>query len=1096
MRITGNIMAMNTHRSYGKANKKISLSAERLSSGCRINRAADDAAGLAISEKMRAQIRGLNMAARNTQDGISLIQTAEGALAEAHSILQRMNELAVQAASDTNEDFDRGQLDKEFQQLKGELDDIAMTTNFNNITLLDGSLSVGGPAGKNAYPAAASAAVPLSGVSNTVQAAFLAAPAALAAPVSGESPPESLTTVYVDLNDLAASGHTLTGGRLNLDGAYNYVLSGDTTSAGYDIIFSGNNGKGTLVITEGTKINGTLDIRLAGREGTCINNGEVKSVHLSVYESFFENGTTGKVSGGQISTGLGNAHIINKGTISVTSIGLFGGSSLENSGAIMVKNAEGSGLLRLIDDMTFVNTGTIEANKIELWYRTKTTNMGTLSATSTIDLMGLGVAYLENSGTLNGTITMRGDAHISNTAGGTIGGAVSVTESSTLENRGAANGKVTVTGNGKLYTSAGIAQLENSSSFKTMYIAAPDITNVPIFQPLDPGDKLPPKTSAGSLSFTSAMGNGTASGSLLIEQLIGGGTWVAVSDADYGNREVLAGETYRMSVVYDTTSYYDSKGIVMDTFTPDLYDVTTGGEQIAPTVSVEEKEVRYTTVVPVTGTPDPERFTIIDISLLHENQPLMITKSGNYRIIGQAKSGVSVSISYDVAGKIEIDSGAVLNDFSAGSNDIAVVNDGAIKGVVDIYGEFVNNGSIESLYIAIGPDSTFTNSADATINVTGNFMNYGTAFNYGKITGDVVHSYYTPDRNFINAGEIDGNVKVYSWGDFHSIFVNDGTIKQNVEIGEDMAPFDYGLMLNNGTVEGTITKRGSKEAVIFADSVDFGFDALPKLEAGEPITAPSAAEITLKYSISGVDMQKTLTGRWTVEEYTGGRWTEVAADGSARAKSGTQYRYTLEFEDGGAGGNVTVGADPTNPALVGYPRAEVKEGQVAPVVSLKNAGKTLVYEMTFSTSGAVPQPEPNHERSRGSAPLVLQVGATAGDMLTINIEGVSAMHLGLLDEDLSTIESSGRAITAVRGAIGKVSGQRGYLGALHNRLEHKLRNLKTSSENLQAAESRIRDADISAEMAEFTKATILAQAATAMLAQANANPQNVLSLLR
>ena len=140
MRIQNNIMAMNTHRQYGINNASIAKSTEKLSSGYRINRAGDDAAGLAISEKMRAQIRGLNMASKNSQDAISLVQTAEGALQETHNILQRMRELAVQSASDTNEQtIDRGALQAEFAQLKAEIDDIASKTRFNDQNIIDGT---------------------------------------------------------------------------------------------------------------------------------------------------------------------------------------------------------------------------------------------------------------------------------------------------------------------------------------------------------------------------------------------------------------------------------------------------------------------------------------------------------------------------------------------------------------------------------------------------------------------------------------------------------------------------------------------------------------------------------------------------------------------------------------------------------------------------------------------------------------------------------------------------------------------------------------------------------------------------------------------
>lgn len=141
MRINTNISAMNAQRQLGVNTNSGQSSIERLSSGLRINRAGDDAAGLAISEKMRAQISGLNQASRNAQDGISLVQTAEGALNETHSILQRMRELAVQAATDTNTNEDRQALQNEVNELTKEMTRIADTTEFNQQTLLDGSYS-------------------------------------------------------------------------------------------------------------------------------------------------------------------------------------------------------------------------------------------------------------------------------------------------------------------------------------------------------------------------------------------------------------------------------------------------------------------------------------------------------------------------------------------------------------------------------------------------------------------------------------------------------------------------------------------------------------------------------------------------------------------------------------------------------------------------------------------------------------------------------------------------------------------------------------------------------------------------------------------
>lgn len=139
MVVQHNMSAMNANRMLGVTTSAQAKSTEKLSSGYKINRAGDDAAGLTISEKMRSQIRGLNKASDNAQDGISLIQVAEGALSETHSILQRMNELATQAANDTNTTSDRNAIQAEINQLSSEINRIQSTTQFNTMNLIDGS---------------------------------------------------------------------------------------------------------------------------------------------------------------------------------------------------------------------------------------------------------------------------------------------------------------------------------------------------------------------------------------------------------------------------------------------------------------------------------------------------------------------------------------------------------------------------------------------------------------------------------------------------------------------------------------------------------------------------------------------------------------------------------------------------------------------------------------------------------------------------------------------------------------------------------------------------------------------------------------------
>ena len=162
MRIQHNIMAMNAYRNYNNNTSALSKNLEKLSSGYKINRAGDDAAGLAISEKMRAQITGLDKAQDNAKDGISLVQTAEGALTEVHDMLNRMVELATQSANGTYEDAtDRAQLQKEVKQLKDEIDRIADSANFNGIKLLNGDMDTSGTAAFTGTATSSAAAVNL-----------------------------------------------------------------------------------------------------------------------------------------------------------------------------------------------------------------------------------------------------------------------------------------------------------------------------------------------------------------------------------------------------------------------------------------------------------------------------------------------------------------------------------------------------------------------------------------------------------------------------------------------------------------------------------------------------------------------------------------------------------------------------------------------------------------------------------------------------------------------------------------------------------------------------------------------------------------------
>ena len=194
MVVQHNLTAANTNRQLGITTSGLQKSTEKLSSGYKINRAADDAAGLSISEKMRNQIRGLNKASDNAQDGISLVQTAEGALNEVHSMLQRMSELAVQAANDTNQTVDKNALEAEVTQLQTEIKRVGSTTQFNKMNILDGTftgkkLQVGANANQT--------------ISVSISALISVTSKALAAHVSGTAAQSAITSIQSSITKLS-----------------------------------------------------------------------------------------------------------------------------------------------------------------------------------------------------------------------------------------------------------------------------------------------------------------------------------------------------------------------------------------------------------------------------------------------------------------------------------------------------------------------------------------------------------------------------------------------------------------------------------------------------------------------------------------------------------------------------------------------------------------------------------------------------------------------------------------------------------------------------------------------------------------------------
>ncbi len=294
MIINHNMASMNTYNKLTANNASTSKSLEKLSSGLRINRAGDDAAGLAISEKMRGQIRGLDQAAKNAQDGISLIQTAEGGLNETHSILQRMRELAVQAATDTNTDADRGEIQKEIDQLSTEITRISNNTEFNTKKLLNGDMGLS-----------------LTESANTAELRDIAATGS--ALVGGQY---TLTVAATGTDTIGSFSNSTTGGLVVGDvtiaagseinyGSYRLDVSNIVGSNG-DIVLTGPDGAETTVNGQDLTANFTIGgLTFAAGTHNITSEG---TIQLEVYNNGLQVNLTGVPSGGTAATMAADTH--------------------------------------------------------------------------------------------------------------------------------------------------------------------------------------------------------------------------------------------------------------------------------------------------------------------------------------------------------------------------------------------------------------------------------------------------------------------------------------------------------------------------------------------------------------------------------------------------------------------------------------------------------------------------------------------------------------------------------------------------------------------------------------------------------------------
>ncbi|MDL2253005.1 hypothetical protein LJC49_02915 [Ruminococcaceae bacterium OttesenSCG-928-I18] len=1006
MIIQHNIMSVNAHRHLGVNSTALSKKLEKLSSGYRVNVAADDAAGLAISEKMRKQITGLSRAVLNAHDGVSLVQTAEGALQELHIQLNRLEEMAVQAANGIYAADDRQKLQAETNALLEEFDRISEATNFNGIQLLDGSLSKN----RGIASAAVAQAPPPYATPMALSAMSAFGAQALGLEGAGETMGIQplgggigvLSTETINFETLQegdeGTGWRFSGGVLTISGnGNNYVINGTEAETDNRIkVISGTNCDITLNnVNIKTSVGPAMDMRGATVELNITNKNTLTST-VNTYASIQTTGGsltidgTGSlaVQGGDGGAGIGGGYREDGGTITINSGNItarggiyaaaIGGGDQSGGGTITINGGtitgEGRGMAAVIGGGWNGDGGTI------------TIDGGTLTVTSASQGAGIGGGSGGNGGNIiinGGTVTATG-----NNSGAGIGGG------------GSGNGgNITITG----------------------------------------GTVIAASTTDGDNAGGAAIGGGA----------IGSGGVICISG---GNVTAMAGGLRGAGIGGGCAGSGGSITITGGIVTAGITISESRGAAVGGGGKQDSGDA-----LPAGAGAD---FLL--------SGGVLIIVNGSRIGSGQNASGGD---------------GAAAGTTTISGGNLSTVNPGNIQGGV-LDGS--NNAAycVEVQGIAFGAHEAVSYTFDG-VNYTAITDSNGKLYMYlpESATGGLFKITHQ-DTDYTLTAVVKTDHTGYIRRDSIAPVVTPGTAQRIDE--------------TTGTVEFDSSEAGTYYYIV-KEADDLTHVDVDAIKTG---TSGACAKDGNTLNLNGLTGNSAKTVYLVVEDGDG-NVSEIQPIGLDAFVPKYNVEITLP-------GGVTFPADTDITVTVGGKAQTVKTDGggklLVPMpdgdndIKLRHGGKNYGGVATVSGNPTsvelveiIPPPPPPPPKG-----LVLQVGDTNDDYnkLTVYIEGASAAHLGLTGLSLATQESASAALYKIRDAIERVSVNRGQLGAYQNRLEHTINNLNNTVENMTAAESRIRDADMAQEMMAFTKYSVLAQAAQAMLAQANTQPQQVLQMLR
>jgi flagellin len=1056
--INTNIASINAQRNLDKSQSANQQALQRLSSGLRINSAKDDAAGLSISTRFTSQIKGLNVAVRNAGDGIALAQTAEGALGSINDNLQRIRELAVQSANATNSDVDRDALQAEVSQLVDAISTTAEETQFNGRNLLDGSFAatfqVGANAGQTLDVSIAELTAEKLGSS---QAAGISAQGSNSGLQNGDLIINGTSIPPSKSEDDTASVDNQSGSAISKTAAIN----SKSDETGVKAFVNENTVSGSEMT--GSALSGT--ITLNGIEIEITTSADTATTRVSVAQAINAvSDQTGIIATDSESDALGVTLSAADGrniSLGVDNVNDFGGGSLASV-------ASASGLAVGAQYNANTNAGAFETYEGGF----------TLVADGDVKNIeisggdGTGNGNLANSGLAAGTYD-KGVAQVtSSVVTETTGDSISATSFFALEGKGtlvaattSSNDHITITttGNEQLTLSDGQGNsVTLGSAGSTIEIGATS------------GGFGADKIRDALNSFTGV--SATAETTITVT----GASLIAQS----------AGVTLN---IFDSTTTGASLGII-----------SFAGNTTADTAQTFAAQVNALTsglVATVQGTAGNSNVQVVDVN--------GNTLSLNLFSVSSGATALSVTVN-DRAGGTSAALAVAAGSTAANSTGTTVVATGYIKDIeVDdtSVGEFsltsnkaLNSVGATSTNSSLGVVTTYlatTGSLQSatSVGITGNDVDVSAAAVAitqpltGLGDGDLVLNGVNikgADAATDKASSIQdsgGNTIKSSLKEASGIAVAAAINKVSSETGvtattnETVVVGGEGTNFNDGSAGGANYTAGDS-GKLYINGVEIG--AVSLLDDGtgsidEGRTRQSAIDlINAKAAQTGVSAEDN--GESITLRAADGRNISVAIDNDDANNVGRGTTFGAQF-----------GLDST---IKGIGEADIGTGGSSN--SIGDRGTEIegdVYETTYSQVTLKSAQEINIQGGTKGADELTALGLSAGSF------GGGEDGQFLTDIDVSTFEGATDALTAIDNAIGQVASQRADLGATQNRLESTVSNLQVTSENLNAANSRIQDADFASETAELQRTNVLQQAGISVLAQANASGQQVLSLL-